>query len=563
VLFRTYTGIIFHTSLEDAQHIFIAVSIGTCFLALGNPIWFKLEKVYLIPFSVIGIEFFITIFCMTALRLFVKMLYLELRQLRKEKKDVIIYGASHNAVLTKKALERDAGTHYQVMAFIDTNSRNTGQKIEGVTIYSPQDFEKLLSANVIGAVILANDNLSGQEKQEIVDSCLKYSVPLRNVPPARQWINGELSFRQIRDLKIEDILERDPIEIDWTVIQHQIRHKTVLITGAAGSIGSEIARQILRFEPARLILLDQAETPMYELDLEMQTKWNFTNYEIVVGDVRNLERMRRVFAAFSPQIIYHAAAYKHVPLMEDNPSEAVLTNVSGTKIMADCAVEFKVEKFVFISTDKAVNPTNIMGASKRVAEIYIQALNDAQPQTRFVTVRFGNVLGSNGSVIPLFKRQIEAGGPITVTDPEMTRFFMTIPEACQLVLEAGAMGKGGEIFVFDMGESVKIVDLARKMIRLMGLQEGRDIQILFTGLRPGEKLYEELLNNEETTLPTHHSKILIAKVRTYSFETISEHIARLKQYFDVQENEPIVRLLKEIVPEYKSNNSIYEDLDND
>jgi FlaA1/EpsC-like NDP-sugar epimerase len=381
-----------------------------------------------------------------------------------------------------------------------------------------------------------------------------------NVPPVSNWINGELSFKQIKKVQIEELLERDAIQLDIDIIINQLNNKTILVTGAAGSIGSEIVRQVIKFNPKKIILLDQAESPLYEMEMELHDKYKQQQYEIVMGDIRNKDRMENVFKTFAPSIVFHAAAYKHVPMMENNPSESIFTNVLGSKNLADLSVQYKVEKFVMVSTDKAVNPTNVMGASKRIAEIYTQSLNK-NSTTKFITTRFGNVLGSNGSVIPRFRQQIETGGPITITHPDITRFFMTIPEACQLVLEAGAMGKGGEIFIFDMGESVKIVDLAKKMIKLSGLILDKDISIIYTGLRPGEKLYEELLANEENTIPTHHKQILIAKVKEYDFETISSSINELINLFDQQNNKSIVKKMKELVPEFKSNNSIYEELD--
>jgi FlaA1/EpsC-like NDP-sugar epimerase len=383
-----------------------------------------------------------------------------------------------------------------------------------------------------------------------------------NVPPVTNWINGELSFKQIKKIKIEDLLEREPIQLDIPLIMQQITGKSILITGAAGSIGSEIARQIVPFHPGKLILLDQNESALYDIELEIEDKFKLKNVEPVIGDIRNTERMRNVFNTFKPEIVFHAAAYKHVPLMENNPSESILTNVYGTKLIADLSVEFGVKKFVMISTDKAVNPTNIMGATKRIAEIYTQSLN-FNSNTKFITTRFGNVLGSNGSVIPRFKKQIEEGGPITVTHPEITRYFMTIPEACQLVLEAGTIGNGGEVFIFDMGKSVKIVDLAKKMIKLSGLALGKDIQLVFIGLRPGEKLYEELLNDHENTIPTHNPKIMVAKVKEYDLQTISKDIIELNSLFYTQNNESIVRKMKDILPEFISNNSVYEQLDKD
>ena len=393
---------------------------------------------------------------------------------------------------------------------------------------------------------------------------MQHNAEVLHIPPMNKWINGELSIKQIRQVKIEELLERNPIRLDEDEIRKELCGKIVLVTGAAGSIGSELARQIIKFNPKKLYLLDQAETPLYELELELKELCAPNKFEAVLGDVRNYDRMENAIRTFQPDIIFHAAAYKHVPMMESNPSESILTNVLGSTVVADLAVKYKVGKMVMVSTDKAVNPTGVMGASKRIAEIYVQALDKvcaSKNETRFVTTRFGNVLGSNGSVIPLFRKQIEEGGPITVTHPEITRYFMTIPEASQLVLEAGAIGKGGEIMIFDMGESVKIADLAKKMIRLSGLELGKDIQIQFSGLRPGEKLYEELLNNNENTLPTHHEKIMVAKVREYEYNEIKQHIDELIQLFNTQNNMAIVAKMKAIVPEYESNNSVFEKLD--
>ncbi len=386
------------------------------------------------------------------------------------------------------------------------------------------------------------------------------NIKVLTLPDVNKWINGELSVKQIRQIKIDDLLERAPIKLDEKEIRNYTLNKTILVTGAAGSIGSEIVKQLLHFQPKRIIIFDQAESPLYDLELELSEKFHFNNFDIVIGDTTNIHRLRRVFEAFKPTVVFHAAAYKHVPMMENNPSEAIRTNVNGTKLLADIALEFGVHKFVMISTDKAVNPTNVMGASKRIAEIYTQSLN-SKGKTQFITTRFGNVLGSNGSVINRFKMQIEKGGPITVTHPEITRYFMTIPEACQLVLEAGAMGKGGEIFIFDMGKSVKILDMAKKMIQFSGLKLGEDIQINFTGLRPGEKLYEELLNDKENTLPTHHSQIMIGKVKKYEFSVIEKEISELIVLGFTQDNFAIVEKMKKIVPEFISQNSIYEELD--
>jgi len=487
---------------------------------------------------------------------------MELKNPSNEKTGVIIYGAGEAGLITKRTFDRDKGIRYKVVAFVDDDKAKSGKKIEGVRIYHTSKLEQLLESLDIKHLVISIQNIAAIRKQEIVDSCLKYNTRVLNVPPVRSWINGELSSKQIRKLNIEDLLGREPIKLDMAKIKSDITGKVILVTGAAGSIGSELVRQIISYKPRLLVMVDMAESPLYELELEVREHLisKHCHLETVIGDIRNKERMRNVFKSFHPDIIFHAAAYKHVPVMELNPSESILNNVLGSKNLADLAVEFKVKKFVMISTDKAVNPTNIMGATKRIAEIYIQSLNKTT-STQFITTRFGNVLGSNGSVIPRFKRQLEKGEPLTVTHPDITRYFMTISEACQLVLEASAMGKGGEIFIFDMGQSVKIAELAKKMILLSGLELGKDIQIIYTGLRPGEKLYEELLANEENTMPTHHSKIMIAKVKEYDFDVISHEINDLILMFEGQDNDVIVRKMKEIVPEFISQNSIFEKLD--
>ena len=411
-------------------------------------------------------------------------------------------------------------------------------------------------------VIVAINDITTIRKNRIIENCLRHNIEVKIIPPVSAWINGEFNPQSIKPVRIEDLLERNPIELSKEKISRELKNQVILITGAAGSIGSEIVRQCLPFKPKKIILIDQGETPLYEIGNELKGE----NIEIIVGDVCNTSRMERVFAHFKPSYVFHAAAYKHVPLMEENPYEAINTNVFGTQNLANLSTKYGVKKFVFISTDKAVNPTNIMGASKRIAEIFVQSLNaklslESDNHTMFVTTRFGNVLGSNGSVIPLFKKQIEAGGPVTVTHPEITRFFMTIPEACQLVLEAGVMGKGGEIYIFDMGESVKIVDLARKMIKLSGFEEGKEIKIKFTGLRPGEKLKEELLSDKENTIGTHNPKIMVAKVSDYNYLEINELISDLYKQKDILKNRMLVKTMKRIVPEYISNNSVYEALD--
>ncbi|MCX6291878.1 MAG: nucleoside-diphosphate sugar epimerase/dehydratase [Bacteroidetes bacterium] len=561
LIFKLYAGIIRYTSTKDAQRIFFTVTLGSMIFVVANLVSYQFFKVYLIPFSIVIIDYITTTFILISARIFVKTLYMELKNPSKDKTDVIIYGAGESGVITKRALDRDKGTRYKVIAFVDDDPKKSGKTLEGIPIYdSAKDLDDLLRTHPSANLIISIQNISPKRKQEIIETCIGYDTKVLNVPPVNSWINGQLSFNQLRKIKIDELLEREPIQLDKEKIRNEILGKVVLITGGAGSIGSEIVRQIIPFNPAKIIVVDQAESPLYELELEIHERFGMKNFETVIGDISKEERMRRVFDAFHPQLVFHAAAYKHVPLMENNPSESILTNVYGTKTIADLAHEYHVEKFVMISTDKAVNPTSIMGATKRIAEIYCQSLNKIS-DTRFITTRFGNVLDSNGSVIPRFKKQIEEGGPVTVTHPDITRFFMTIPEACQLVLEAGAMGQGGEIFIFDMGKSVKIFDLAQKMIKLSGLALDKDIRIVFTGLRPGEKIYEELLNDKEKTLPTHHSKIMIARVREYDFQTIEKEISELTGLFGAQNNEAIVRKMKQIVPEYVSHNSVYSKLD--
>jgi len=559
ILGKTYAGIIRYTSSKDAQRIFVVISIGSLLLGLTDLITYLYNGKLIIPTSIVIIDFIATVFLLVAARTLIKVLYYELKNPRREKTKVIVYGAGEAGVITLRTLDKDAGAKYKVVAFVDDDRKKKGKKIEGVKIYHTDELEELLSESEISFIIISTTHIPASKKQKLVEKCLNFNTRVLNVPPISSWINGQLSFKQIKKVKIEDLLERDEIVLDKEKTYAQLNGKTILVTGAAGSIGSELVRQIINFNPKKIVLLDQAESAIYDLVNELK-EHNQTSFEEVIADVRNHERMENVFNHFKPQIVYHAAAYKHVPLMEMNPSEAISTNVGGTKVVADLAVKYEADRFVLVSTDKAVNPTSVMGASKRAAEIYVQALGNIS-KTKFITTRFGNVLGSNGSVIPLFKKQIEKGGPLTITHPEITRYFMTIPEACQLVLEAGCMGNGGEIYIFDMGESVKIVDLANKMIRLSGLTVGKDIEIAFTGLRPGEKLYEELLNNSENTIPTHNKQIMIAKVQPYELEQIKPAISKLIDLFCTQDNVKIVRQLKSIVPEYISNNSIYEELD--
>ena len=560
-LSKTYQGIVKFTGSEDARRIFLVITIGSLSYVLINTITFNfINRTFPIPFSIIIIDCIATTFFMISLRVMFKGLYLELTTKGREKRNVVIFGAGDSGIITKRALEQDMLTKYNVVAFVDDDTNKQRKKIEGTSIVGIKQLDELLTDKEISTLIISVQNLSPQRKQQVVDICLNHDITVLTVPPVTNWINGELSTKQIKTLQIEELLERDPIQLHKENIKQEVAGKVILVSGAAGSIGSEIVRQVIRFSPEKIILLDQAESPLYEMEMELFDKYKQQKYTVVIGDIRNKDRMENVFRTFRPDIVFHAAAYKHVPMMENNPSESILTNVFGTKNLADLAVHYKVEKFVMVSTDKAVNPTNVMGASKRVAEIYIQSLNK-KSSTKFITTRFGNVLGSSGSVIPRFRQQLENGGPITITHPDITRYFMTIPEACQLVLEAGAMGKGGEIFIFDMGESVKIVDLAKKMIKLSGLTLDKDIKIVFTGLRPGEKLYEELLADHENTLPTHHSQILVAKVKEYDFEEVSADIGELITLFDSQNNHSIVSKMKKLVPEFKSNNSVYEELD--
>jgi FlaA1/EpsC-like NDP-sugar epimerase len=557
--FKIHKGIIRHTSTEDLKRIFYAIFISSAiFLVLGQMRYYFFDKYYLFPNTILVLEFLISFFLILASRFTVKLMYLESLKSKKDAERILIYGAGISGLITKRTIEKDARITYSILGFIDDNKKLTGTRLEGIAIYHSSQLKKLIKTEKITQVIIAIQNPDKEKKQFIIETCLDSNIEIKQVPNAKSWINGEFSTKQINKIKIEDLLGRKPITLSVDGIRNELKSKRILITGAAGSIGSEIVRQVARFEPEKIILLDQSESPLYDFQQELMHDYPEIDLEFVVGDIRNQDRMKRLFSAFNPHFVFHAAAYKHVPLMENNPSEAILTNVLGSKILIDLALEHQVEKFVFISTDKAVNPTNVMGASKRIAEIYAQ--HQKGSTTKFITTRFGNVLGSNGSVIPLFKKQIEQGGPLTITDAKVTRFFMTIPEACQLVLEACFMGEGSEIFVFDMGESVKIIDLAKKMIQLSGLELGKDIEIKITGLRPGEKLYEELLANEENTVQTHHPQILIAKVRP----TENEQIVKIKELislFESQQNMQIVQKMKEIVPEFISNNSEFQQLD--
>jgi FlaA1/EpsC-like NDP-sugar epimerase len=466
-------------------------------------------------------------------------------------------------VATQRVLDNDGQSNIQIIAFIDDDRKKGSKNLNGVQIITFAAFKEMANLQPVDELIIASYSLPTKRKNEVVDFCLDHDIKVLSVPPYSKWAEGKFNSRQLQSIKIEDLLERDPIQINNNQIKAQIKGKRILVTGAAGSIGSEIVRQLLPYTPELIVLCDQAETPLHNLELELLENGTRINCVSYLADITNNSRMEALFEEFKPQYVYHAAAYKHVPMMELCPTEAVRNNVVGVKLIADLSIKYNVERFVMISTDKAVNPTNVMGASKRMAEMYVQALSK-QPEisTKFITTRFGNVLGSNGSVIIRFKEQIEKGGPVTVTHPNITRYFMTIPEACQLVLEAGSMGNGGEIFVFDMGQPVAIADLAKKMIRLYGLIPNIDVNITYSGLRPGEKLYEELLNDEENTTQTYHDKILIAKVRDVSLELVQQTTIELEQILATTNDEmQIVSKMKALVPEYISNNSVYEKLD--
>jgi len=562
-IFKSYAGIIRYTTAKDVERIILVIFFGTVVFIFVNQItYFFINHKNLIPNGILIIDFFVTVFIMSSSRLLVKNIYMEIKMPSNRKSNVIIFGAGNLGSITKQTIEQESGIGQRVVAFIEDKREIIGSTLESVRIYSLKDFEGLLKKNIVSRFIFTKRPKDKQLQYKLVDICLNHNIQVLTIPPVENWINGELSINQLMQFKIEDLLERPSIHLDNIKRNGEYKNKCILITGAAGSIGSEIARQLTRYQPEQILLLDQAESPLYFLELEISEKYNYKNYVSILADISDERKMKNVFSLYNPRIIFHAAAYKHVPVLENTPSEAVRVNIMGTRILADLSIKSNVEKFVMISTDKAVNPTNVMGASKRIAEIYTQSMNN-KGITRFITTRFGNVLGSNGSVIPRFREQIHSGGVVTVTHPEVTRYFMTIPEAVELVIEAGAMGKGGEIFIFDMGESVKIVDLASKMIKLSGLEVGRDVQIKYTGLRPGEKLYEELLNKQENTIPTYHPKIMIARVPECDAEMAGKQIDELIDSGNSNDPFAIVGKMKKIVPEFRSKNSVFEKLDNE
>ena len=563
----SYKGLVRYAGFKDIESISrttIGVFVSLCLCK------YLVTKITLLNFLTRFFTNYLTIFlfCIVSLlllilsRLVIRRIYNEYLRPQPNKINVIIYGAGDAGPITQNALYQDTSTQYNIVSFVDDSHSKIGKAINGVRIRKPEEVfnNDFIQKYHVDMIILAIPSLSINKRNEIVNKLIELGVSVKSVPHVDSWINGnQLNFNQIEDIKIEDLLERDPIVLGKENVKHELEGKVVMVTGAAGSIGSEICRQVLQHNPKCLVMFDQAESPMYDLQFELNNEDPYKHIavpkEFVVGNVKDINKMTEVFEKYQPQIIYHAAAYKHVPLMESFPYEAVFVNVYGTKLVADLAIKYGVEKFVMISTDKAVNPTNVMGATKRIAEIYTQSRNS---NTKFVTTRFGNVLGSNGSVIPLFKKQLAHGGPLTVTDRNIIRYFMTIPEACSLVLEAGAIGEDDDIFVFDMGKPVKIYDLASKMIKLSHVP---DVQIEITGLRPGEKLYEELLATKENTIKTEHPKIMRAKVREYTQEEVDKEIGKLLEILPTCQDFDIVKQMKVIVPEFKSNNSVYQILD--
>jgi FlaA1/EpsC-like NDP-sugar epimerase len=560
---KSYTGIVRYTGVQDAVRIAAAVALSSFVILVINTVALGYSTILSLTTLIVTLYTVFTFLFLISYRVLVKYLFAYAKNYKMKKKLVVIFGAGDAGVATQRVLENDGQSNIQIVAFIDDDKKKGSKNLNGAPIMTFAAFKELANVQPIDELIIASYSLPTKRKNEIVDFCLDHDIKALSVPPYSKWAEGKFTSRQLQSIKIEDLLERDPIQINNNQIKSQIKGKRILVTGAAGSIGSEIVRQLIPYAPELIILCDQAETPLHTLELELIENGTRANCVSYLADITNKSRMESLFEEFKPQYVYHAAAYKHVPMMELCPTEAVRNNVVGVKLIADLSVKYNVDRFVMISTDKAVNPTNVMGASKRMAEMYVQALSKQEGiGTKFITTRFGNVLGSNGSVIIRFKEQIEKGGPLTVTHPNITRYFMTIPEACQLVLEAGSMGNGGEIFVFDMGQPVAIADLAKKMIRLYGLIPNIDINITYSGLRPGEKLYEELLNDEENTTQTYHDKILIAKVRDVSFDLVYQSTIELENILNTSNDEmQLVSKMKELVPEYISNNSIYQKLD--
>lgn len=557
LIFRSYAGLIRHTTLTDITLVFLTTTVSALimvfFSLLGGKL--KIGQNFTVPISILLIHYVLITVYLFYMRIAVKVLFrFAHHSYKRLTKRVLIYGAGEMGFVVKRVLVSDPRGGFSVSGFIDDNRHLQGKKINDIPVYNSDILNHgFIKKHQIETLVLAIANIPPVRKSEIIRKAISLDIEILETPAIDKWLNGQLEVRQLQKVKLEDLLGREPIKLNLDAISKGLSDKTILVTGAAGSIGSEIVRQLSHFETRMAVLIDQAETPVFHLENELRKDFSHMTFRTILADVTNLEKMDKIFRAYRPEVVFHAAAYKHVPLMEANPHEALRVNVGGTRNMVELSVKYGVRKFVMISTDKSVNPTNIMGASKRVCEMLVQtkAMKEGV-KTQFVITRFGNVLGSNGSVIPLFKKQIEEGGPVTVTHPDITRYFMTIPEACQLVLEAGFMGNGGEIFVFDMGKPVRIADMAVNMIKLSGLEPGKDIKIEYTGLRPGEKLYEELLSSEEEIQPTHHQKIKIAKVDRKDYKTEVLHvIASLRNIYGLSDDE-VVDFFELLVPEYKS-----------
>jgi len=563
-VFRSYSGLLRHTTLTDISMVFImtTVSAVTLIALVSIARLTNLGDDLNIPLSIILIHYVTLTVFLFFIRIFIKVAFRFATSSAHETRRLLIYGAGEMGFAVKRVLTSDRKKGCNVIGFIDDDRSLQGKMINGIPVYNFISItENFIIKNRISSLVIAINKISNEKKAEIIRSALDLGLEVLATPDFDKWLNGELNPAQIKKVKLEDLLGREPIHLDMERIAGGLRDKTILVTGAAGSIGSEIVRQLARFKIRQVVLVDQAETPLFHIENELRDKYEDLNYHIVLADITNYRKMELIFRESKPQIVFHAAAYKHVPLMEENPHEALRVNVGGTKVITDLSVKYGVNKFVMISTDKSVNPSSVMGASKRACEMLVQSVAEQSGmKTKFIITRFGNVLGSNGSVIPLFTKQIEEGGPVTVTHPDITRYFMTIPEACELVLEAGFMGKGNEIYVFDMGDPVRITDIAEQMIRLSGLEPGEDIKIVYTGLRPGEKLYEELLNDRENTLPTYNPKIRIAKVQKYDYPVLLSKIDLLVKNAYLLSNSEVVKLFKEIVPEYHSTNGKFKPL---
>ena len=569
LLFKTYSGIIRHSSFIDVIKLLLSTSCTLITLEIINYSTYFIigKKIYFI--AGLFINFVITFVLLFLFRIFVKKFFemFNKRGAETEALRTMIYGTDANAIFVANALKSESPLRFKLLGFISKSENRSARTIHGLTIFSQKrGIPLLMRSKNSNALIIADKSLSTADKITIVDRCLEFNIKVFTLPAISDWEDENEISRKVKNIEITDLLERSPIILDNMLISRQVKSKTILISGAAGSIGSEIVWQILSFKPDKIILVDQAETPLHHLSLELTKADSNVELKSLIADIRDFDTMEDIFQKHKPSIVYHAAAYKHVPMMEENPAQAIFTNVKGTKNLADLSIKYNVGRFVMISTDKAVNPSNVMGASKRIAEKYVQSLSfvektEVSQVTKFITTRFGNVLGSNGSVVPLFTKQIESGGPVTITHKDIIRYFMTIPEACQLVLEAGAMGNGGEIYIFDMGKPVKIIDLATKMIKLAGFIPDKDIKIKVIGLRPGEKLYEELLNDTSKTLPTHNEKIMIAQENAIDYVALHSAINELLQCAEQLNNDRIVAKMKEIVPEFKSMNSTFQLLD--